>query len=200
MELVFKIKEIPEISASRPSAHAGAPLRLSRVVPAAVLALALEGEQADVAGSKVTLEVELFRDHEDVFVRGRLWGRLMLACSRCVEPARVALDVPIDAAFTRDGVAVDAPLDEIDVEALLAEPDSFAHDGLAIRLDEAVREMLVAELPLSPLCSPGCLGLCVRCGANQNTAEGRACGHREAEPDPDGPGALAALANIKISS
>jgi len=187
VDLSFKIKEIPQ---------AGAPQRLQRLLPAALISAALEGEEGDASASKLRLEVELFRDHEDVIVRGRLRGHLVLACGRCVEPAQVNIDVPVDAMFTREGSEVEEPAD---VEALLAAPDGFFHDGVVIKLDEAVREMLVAELPISPLCSPGCLGLCPVCGANRNTPEGQACGHVAPEPPPEGPGGLAALANIKLA-
>jgi uncharacterized protein len=49
-------------------------------------------------------------------------------------------------------------------------------------LDEVLREGLVIEAPMHPLCSPGCQGLCPRCGANLNQ------GRCDCEPDaPSGP-------------
>lgn len=207
MSLSFKIKEIPEISSTR----SGTPKRVVREVPQPVIAAALEGEAGDPSASVASLEVELFRDHDEVMVRGKLHARLSLACGRCVEPAEVDVDVPVEAMFKREGAEEEAE-EPADVEALMAAPDAFEHDGVTISLDELVREILVAEVPISPLCSPGCLGLCPTCGANRNTAEGKACGHSgapegaprpDAEPSPDGGGSkkgLKALANLKLSS
>jgi uncharacterized protein len=43
----------------------------------------------------------------------------------------------------------------------------------AIDLNEDIREELVLDYPLQPICRPDCQGLCVYCGKNQN--EGK-CG------------------------
>ncbi len=197
MDLRFKLKEIPQN---------GAPQRHTRAVPAPLLAAVLDGpggNGADPKQATCELEVDLFRDHEEVIVRGRLRGSLVLPCSRCVEPARFVIDTPVDAMFVRQGTPEPdlEDLPEEDVEALLATPDRFEHDGKAMDLEELVRETLIAELPISPRCMRGCLGLCPQCGANRNTPEGQACGHTGEAVDLPSPSTrLAGLANVKLSS
>ena len=185
MELRFKIKEIPAD---------GAPLHVRRAVSPALLASVLEGTDGDAAHAGVELEADLVREHDDVIVRGRLSGALELPCGRCVEPAKVPVDVAVDALFTRDGKEAD--VDPDDPDALLNAPDTFAHDGVSVSLDEPVRELLIAELPIAPLCATSCKGLCVVCGANLNT---EACGHTQADPLETGK-PLAGLANLKLPS
>lgn len=198
MELRFKIKEIPSID------RGGAPIRLARSIDRDLLAAVLENRDADVSKAHADLEVELSRDHEEVLVRGTLRGALELPCARCIEPAHVPLNLRVDAMYVRagtvpadeDGEDLDDPKD---IEAVLNEPDRLEHDGKTIDLAELVRELLIAELPISPLCTSQCRGLCVVCGANFNTAEGRACGHSaNAEPLPTTKNSLAALGNLKI--
>ena len=187
MELSFKIKEIPAT---------GAPLRVRRKVPAPLLAEVLTDTGGDPVRSQAELEVELFREHDEVIGRGRVRGALCLPCSRCLEPARVPIDARLDLLFRREGLADDERnRDEIEVDP--NEPDSFTHDGLTLSLAEPLRELLIAELPIAPLCKEDCAGLCPSCGANRNTPEGRACGHVGAEP-PHGP--LAALFDLKLPS
>ncbi len=176
MQLSFKIKEIPSV---------GAPLSVRRKVPAELLEEVLSGTGGDPARAACELELELNRDHDDVFGRGRLRGRLEVPCARCLEPARVDVDTRLDVVFSRDPADEDAPLDA---------PDSFAHDGTSFALDEPVRELLIAELPISALCKTACRGLCATCGANRNTT---ACGHEEAEPSLAG--GLGALGELKLS-
>jgi uncharacterized protein len=191
VELRFKIKEISQN---------GTPQRHTRAIPAPLIAAVLEGTDADPTHAQCDLEVELFRDHEDVHVRGRLRGTLELPCARCVEPARVPIDVKLDAMYVREG-SVDDEAEPADVEALLEEPDRFEHDGKEVVLDELVREALIAELPISCLCKPDCKGLCPQCGANQNTPEGRACGHAGTEGvSLERSKPLAGLAKVKLSS
>lgn len=187
MELRFKIKEIPAD---------GSPLHVQRAVPAELLASVLEGTDGDAGHAAVELSADLFREHDDVIVRGRLSGALELPCGRCVEPARVPVDVTVDALFTRDGAEPEADPD--DPEAILNAPDTFAHDGVTFSLEEPVRELLIAELPIAPVCASTCKGLCATCGANLNT---ETCGHTQADPiDTAGKKPLAGLANFKLPS
>jgi uncharacterized protein len=38
-------------------------------------------------------------------------------------------------------------------------------------IDQRIREAIILELPLKPLCSETCLGLCPMCGTNLNESE-----------------------------
>ncbi len=48
-------------------------------------------------------------------------------------------------------------------------------------LREVIRQGLWLAAPMEALCSPGCLGLCPRCGGNRNLGE---CRCEEAAVDP----------------
>jgi uncharacterized protein len=181
MELFFKIKEIPA---------SGAPLRARGPVPRGLLAEVLEGTGGDANRSAAMLEVELMREHDEVIGRGRVRGTLELPCSRCLEAARVPIDARVDLLFRREGAEPEAK-GEVEVDP--DEPDAFTHDGIKLSLQEPLRELLIAELPISPLCDEACRGLCPTCGANQNTEEGRACGHARPQSGP-----FAGLADLKI--
>jgi uncharacterized protein len=47
--------------------------------------------------------------------------------------------------------------------------DTYPLEGDQLDLRPLVRDALLLELPLAPLCQPDCLGLCPRCGADLNT-------------------------------
>jgi uncharacterized protein len=189
VELRFKIKDLPSV---------GAPFRAQRPVPQALLAEVLDGASEDPARSHAEIEVELIRDHDEVIGRGRVKGALELSCSRCLDPARLSIDTRIDLLFHREGQLPEKG----DDDDTLAGADTFTHDGTYVSLEEPLRELLIAELPISILCKADCRGLCSTCGANQNTPEGRACGHPHSGPidtDTSGKG-LKALADIKLQS
>jgi len=40
------------------------------------------------------------------------------------------------------------------------------HDGRRLDLRETVREALLLELPITPVCREDCPGLCPKCGAD----------------------------------
>jgi uncharacterized protein len=48
------------------------------------------------------------------------------------------------------------------------EGDSYPLSGEQIDLEPMVRDVVLLELPLAPLCSEDCQGLCPQCGADRN--------------------------------
>jgi uncharacterized protein len=188
MEMRFKIKEIP---------YDGTPLHVRRPVARELLSTVLEGTDANLEQAGVELDVDLFREHDNVIARGSLKGAFEVPCGRCVEPAKVPVDVRLDALFLREG-SPEEELDPEDADAVLNAPDTFDHDGVSFSLDDAIRDVLISELPIAPVCSSSCKGLCAVCGKNQNV---EACGHVQVDPLVTEPNSgLAALKNIKLPS
>ncbi len=187
MEFRFKIKEIP---------YDGTPTQVHQAVSRELLAAVFEGTEGNATNTVVNLDMQLMREHDNVIARGRLIGSFEVPCGRCVDPATVPLHLTFDAVFSREGSS-----DILGEDESVDSPDTYLHDGSTISLEDPVREMLIAELPIAPLCSPGCLGLCSICGANRNTEEGQACGHSQADPLVETKtGLAAALADAKLRS
>jgi uncharacterized protein len=94
---------------------------------------------------------------EGILVSGEARGRWVLRCARCLT--------------TFDG-AYEAPLSELVVLAPGGDDDEYTFDP-AVGLDPEpiVRDAIGIQLPFSPLCSPGCLGLCETCGGDRNRGE-----------------------------
>jgi uncharacterized protein len=67
----------------------------------------------------------------------------------------------------------------------------YFFDGDEIDLTDAVQEQILLSLPMQPLCSEDCRGLCPGCGADRNR-EACSCGK------PAGTGPFAALANLNL--
>ena len=86
-------------------------------------------------------------------------------CRRCLGEATGALSAEVRELFEPGSDEEETyPLksDEIDVEPL-------------------VRDAVLLELPLAPLCREACEGLCPVCGANRNEGD---CGHKPDDRDP----------------
>ncbi len=49
-----------------------------------------------------------------------------------------------------------------------ADEDAYPLAGDELDLEPLARDAVLLDLPLAPLCSDGCLGLCPQCGANWN--------------------------------
>jgi Large ribosomal RNA subunit accumulation protein YceD len=71
-------------------------------------------------------------------------------------------------------------------------PDSYVLDAGFLDLEPALRDALVLELPLSPLCAGDCRGLCSQCGVRlADVPPGH--GHEERGP------LWAALKDLRVS-
>ncbi len=135
---------------------------LTRIVPAPEY---LGVEMARIpAGSDLELEVQLEGVSEGVLVTATVTGPLAGECSRCLEPFTSVITVRFQELFALGG---DGELAQ-DADA----EDSYRLNGTGLLdLEPALRDAVVLELPLSPLCEDGCQGLCPDCGVRLADAE-----------------------------
>ncbi len=126
----------------------------------------------------VELSMDVAKAGGDAFrVGGTYRTRLELACSRCLQPFEVPLETEFDvrylpAADSTGEVEHEIAEDELEV--------AYYRDG-ALDVVGLLREQLQLALPMKPLCSDACRGLCPECGANLNRTE---CGCAPKWEDP----------------
>jgi uncharacterized protein len=138
---------------------------VERTLPPSVFETA-DSDYRVVAPVRLTMDVEKAGD-EAFGVKGRLSTQLELSCSRCLDP----YEIPVDAAFELRYV----PQTENsgDGEREIAEDDlttAFYRDGM-LDIIELLREQFQLALPMKPLCSDACRGMCPQCGTNLNKTE-----------------------------
>ncbi len=92
-------------------------------------------------------------------------------CRRCLKPVSGRLRCEVREMYRPRG-AHEGPRDDEETYAL--HPDH-------LDLEPLVRDALLLELPLAPLCQEQCLGLCPTCGADRNEGP---CGCPEPSGDP----------------
>ena len=92
-----------------------------------------------------------------VLVRGEAAASMRLLCNRCLAPARFEASAPVLL------VCGEAPPGGGGGEVLPITPDG------EIDLADALRDELSLSVPLAPLCSRACRGLCPVCGSDLNT-------------------------------
>ena len=140
----------------------------------AKLAVGVGDWEARCTGEGGHLQARLSRSGQDIVVRGRLRAQIVLACVRCLGPTHIPVDCelslllrPVSRAVlnhqsgaprggraTGDDRGVDG-----EYEFTAEEADVDAYDGETVVLDPFVREAILLELPQSPLCSDGCVGI-----------------------------------------
>lgn len=116
----------------------------------------------------IRYDITAGREYDHLRVTGRVSTSLTLTCSRCLATYQSAVDSSFTIIFRR-GTSDEAALEE---EAELSEQDliSAMFSGDEIDLTHEVEEQVAMEVPLKPLCSEDCKGLCHNCGADLNQA------------------------------
>jgi uncharacterized protein len=90
-----------------------------------------------------------------VLATGRVSGSLVAECVRCLDPVEVEVDADFQELFYYD-------LEDLSTEE---REEAVAVVEELLDVEALVRDALVLELPLQPLCEPDCPGLCSECGA-----------------------------------
>lgn len=140
--------------------------QLSRPVPApADIGIEVIGVPE---GSEIDLDLRLESVVEGVLVSGEVHVLAVGECARCLEPLERELDVEIQELYAYPGH--EDPEDEL---------RTVVDDGL-VDLEPALRDAVVLALPLAPLCTPDCTGLCPECGVRLADEPGH--GHEEIDP------------------
>jgi uncharacterized protein len=117
----------------------------------------LEGCEATAAGDDGELDVRVSKSGNDVVVHGTLKAHLVAPCARCLEPVRFTIDEAVSALMV-PAAQVKAP-DRDDYEFQSDEADTLPYDGETVVLDDLVKDELVLETPMIPLCREECPGI-----------------------------------------
>lgn len=111
-------------------------------------------------------------------VKGRLTAEGSVACSRCTAAIPWSADETFDFELRSPEAA---PLAE-ELELAAEELEVVFGDTETLDLHELAIQQVVLALPMKPLCSERCAGLCPRCGADLNAGEACRCGSADVDP------------------
>ncbi|MGC2063002.1 MAG: DUF177 domain-containing protein [Thermodesulfovibrionales bacterium] len=115
----------------------------------------------------VVSHLELMKTGTEVMISGTLRTEAALECSRCLQPFRRMMDIPVNVVYhpaeeiTGEGQTARHALniDEMDM--------GFYQDG-EINLRELLSEQIVLDSQMKPLCNETCKGICPHCGTDLN--------------------------------
>ncbi|GAB2784393.1 YceD family protein [Amycolatopsis magusensis] len=106
-------------------------------------------------GAKVALDLLLESVVEGVLVTGTATAPVTGHCSRCLDPISDEVEVDLTELYAYPHSTTEETTDEDEIMRLVDD---------RIDLEPAVRDAVVLALPLAPLCTEDCAGLCSGCG------------------------------------
>lgn len=126
-------------------------------VKKAFVSAQLDGHEAGPTDEEGVLAVRASRSGNDVVVSGTLDAKLRIPCARCMEPFTLAIHSDIRVLYA-PASKIKVP-DKPEYEFTAEEADTLPYDGETVVLDDLVRDELLLEIPMIPLCSEGCTGM-----------------------------------------
>jgi uncharacterized protein len=116
--------------------------------------------------SPVTLSFDIDRQEVGRYrLNGHVTGELELTCSRCLEPFTLPVTTDFDLRYVPQTENLGEGEREVEEDDLTT---AFYADE-QIDLGQLIMEQFHLALPMKPLCSETCKGLCPQCGTNLNT-------------------------------
>lgn len=97
----------------------------------------------------VNLDLEIFNTSDSFVVKGKLKTELILSCSRCLKKYSSPIEL------------------DISEDVLKSEMEDLEE----LYLDDIIVDNIILSLPMKPLCSDDCKGICPECGQNLNEGE-----------------------------
>ena len=107
-------------------------------------------------GSNLDLDMMAESVIEGVLVTGTVSATAAGTCSRCLEPVSEVIELDVQELYQHADLAHEGSGD--------GEGELPSFEDNLIDLEPAIRDAAVLALPLAPLCSEDCLGLCADCG------------------------------------
>jgi uncharacterized protein len=106
-------------------------------------------------GADIHLRLRLESVMEGVLVSGEVDLPVTGSCARCLEPIEDTLQLDVQELFAYAGSTTEATSEEDEVRRV---------EGDFLDLEPLMRDTVVLSLPLAPVCTDDCAGLCVDCG------------------------------------
>jgi uncharacterized protein len=117
---------------------------------------ALEDHEATAAGEDGELDVRVSKSGNDVVVHGTLKADLTVPCARCLEPVKIPIRETVSFLMVPKSFLKGQ---EGEYEFAAEEADLVPYEGDTIVLDDMIRDELVLDTPMIPLCSEDCPGI-----------------------------------------
>lgn len=118
-------------------------------------------------GDVVEVDARLEAVTEGILLSADIYAVATGECIRCLDPVELTVERNIQELYLYEGDGAKKKVHHkksAPVSDELEEEDLLYLDGVIMDLEPPIRDAIVLNLPVNPLCDPDCLGLCPECG------------------------------------
>lgn len=129
-----------------------------------------------VLSGPVISQLSLNKVDGELIITGQLKAEMQLQCSRCLKDFTQRLDIAVNVVYH--------PAEEVTGEKHALKNDELDmgfYQGEELDLQELLKEQILLNTQMKPLCGEDCKGICPKCGKDLNTGQCN-CSRREIDP------------------
>lgn len=119
-----------------------------------------QSREPDVAD----VNIKILKIGKKVLIEGSVKISVALNCSRCLND----FPYPLDISFREEYNPAKERADGEETELTDSEPDLSFYRNDEIDVAGLIKEQVHLSVPMKPLCSSGCMGICPECGKDLN--------------------------------
>ncbi len=145
-------------------------VRLSEIEDGSVLKGSIDGLQLKGMEcndfsflTPVNYEIVVRKCEDSARLEGSIRCTLSMMCSRCLESFACTVQAVLDVDLAKKSADYEAELEFVEED-----PDVYYYDDDEMDITPLVCEEILLSIPMKPLCTENCKGLCSICGKNNN--------------------------------
>ncbi|MFH1825586.1 MAG: DUF177 domain-containing protein [Candidatus Firestonebacteria bacterium] len=119
----------------------------------------------------ISSDIEINKIGEKFIVKGKIKTVILLECSRCLEKFKYNIYSNFKLIYAKDEISKYGAVNK-------EEMDEITFTGDILDVDDDVKQTIILEIPMKPVCKEDCKGLCCYCGQNINSEK---CGCKKEE-------------------
>ncbi|MDO9575257.1 MAG: DUF177 domain-containing protein [bacterium] len=110
----------------------------------------------------------LTKSKKRVRIKGDVSFKLNITCARCLEVITKQFNEKVDCIFKQESPCI---IKEEEIALTTTDTEKYYYAGDEVNITPFVRDTILLAIPIKPLCTPDCRGLCPYCGKNLNEGD-----------------------------
>jgi uncharacterized protein len=119
-------------------------------------------ENGDIEFNEIiSSNIEVNKVGEKFIVKGKIKTAILLECSRCLKKFEYNIDCNFRLIYLKNIKFKEGEISKEEIDEVMLTDD-------ILNIGDDIRQTIILEIPMKPICKESCKGLCANCGKDLN--------------------------------